>query len=230
MFTNRFRNHREAHPNSDFAIEDKGVYIRTKGVIYRETPLTIDLCTEFLHQGAQHTLANWMALSERTGAKFGVGNLPQYFATLHSWYLHREDPKNKAIIGEAQHRINALFTDKRILTASEVRYTALEDIVAHDPHTPKERTFSTPISGKEGPLNPLVNDPGLNVLFEAENTQQINDVLSWISTRPVYIFRHTSTKKETLTVRIGNYSNYFFVGLGKSMHDDYSAIGMRIHH
>ncbi len=214
-------------------IRGNGSYWTISGVNYRNQIFTVDLSKSPLDNGNSKTQDKWAEYSKtaRQRKDFYTGDFPLYHALFKALFLTK-DSSNKEKAEEARAFLEKEFKERWLMTLSRVRYMPLgKDIVIHNFGMPDKIEIPFDFVDKDEWVKDSKTPQVYNVLLGSDNIQEINQIYSWITKKPAYLWR-VNSKPQTIDERVALFvadSGGASLGCDWNPTDAYSSLGVRVH-
>jgi len=179
------------------------------GVNYRNRVHKVDLSKSLLDNGNSKTQDKWVEYSKSAKQRndFYTGDFPLYHALFRALFFGK-DSSDKDKVEEARAFLEKQFKEKWLMTLSRVRYMPSgKDIVIHNFGMPDKIEIPEDFVGKNEWVKDSKTPQVYNTLLGSNNVQEINQIYSWITKKPAYLYRINS-KQQGIDERVARFDAY----------------------
>ncbi len=203
------------------------------GVNYRNQIQEVRLLKTLLDNGNAKTQDEWIEYSKQARARndFYTGDYQLYHSLFKALYLSR-DSSNKQEIEEARVFLEKQFKERWLMTLTRIRYLPQgKDSVIHNYGMPDKLEIPVDFMGKDEWVKDSKTPQVYNALLGTNNLQEINQIYSWITKKPAYLWR-VNNKPKSVEERVAWFIAYsdranFYCNRFVSGRD--ASFGVRVH-
>ncbi len=176
------------------------------GVNYRNQIFSVDLSKSLLDNGNLKTQDQWVEYSKtaRQRKDFYTGDFPLYHALFRALFFSK-DSSGKSKVEEARVFLEKQFKEKWLTTLTRIRYLPQgKDLIIHNYGMPDKLEIPVDFVDQDEWVKDSKTPQVYNALLGTNNLQEINQIYSWITKKPAYLWK-LNNKPKSVDERVARF-------------------------